>query len=531
MVAATPIGARVATPKLTDVELYAWIAQAEAGARIEYHRGFLGIDVTPVISTLPEPERRQLADLGQAALGAFEKGLVHLVQERVGPDRFIPLGPDPLDELRELVLVPVDPLRKFGDHSDRTVGEAHGPGILAGLVARLRRPVAVLQRDGPIEPVAQTLRVAERRIGVSLQARELQRRQRRDVADGHVPERVERDGVGNGHAHLPHAAGLGVVSAVLARSCVRSYVSTSSSRYTKRSTLNPESEWHIVEVPELRIVDQDLWDAVKARQAAQTKRRSKVATTDRNRLSSGQTLRRRKYLLSGLLHCGLCGGRMTVAGAGKYKTYYCADAKEKGPSVCTGFRGLRESVALPLVLSALRADLMKPEAYARFRDRVHHQLKAEQGTAEDTLRLHDARVRQLEVEQRNLVALAKQGLGSESLVAELQKIDADLARLAATRDDIVPPDIELPEGLPELYQEMVGNLAASLSEESVVGRAADELHELIDRIDVDWDDEAKAHRLTIEGNLLEMLRKSAPEDLGAVRGSAIFAEFGCGSRI
>ncbi|MCA0964712.1 recombinase family protein [Salipiger bermudensis] len=298
----------------------------------------------------------------------------------------------------------------------------------------------------------------------------------------------------------------------------------------KRSTLNPESVWHVFEVPELRIVDQDLWDAVKARQAAQTRRRSKVPTTDRNRLSSGQTLRRRKYLLSGLLHCGLCGGRMTVSGAGKYKTYYCADAKEKGPSVCTGFRGLRESVALPLILSALKADLMKPEAYARFRDRVHHQLKAGQSTADDTLRLHDARVRQLEVEQRNLVALAKQGLGSESLVAELQKIDADLARLAATRDEIVPPDIELPEGLPELYQEMVASLAASLSEESVVGRAADELHELVDRIEVDWDDEAKAHLLTIEGNLLEMLRKSAPEDLGAVRGSAIFAEVGCGSR-
>lgn len=88
MVAATPAGARVRMPILTDVELYAWIAQAQAGARIEYHRGFLGIDVMPVISTLPEPERRQLADLGHAALGAFEKGLVHLVQERTGPDRF-----------------------------------------------------------------------------------------------------------------------------------------------------------------------------------------------------------------------------------------------------------------------------------------------------------------------------------------------------------------------------------------------------------------------------------------------------------
>jgi hypothetical protein len=88
MVAAIPVGAREATPKLSDVELYAWIAQAEAGARLEYHRGFLGIDVTPVISTLREPERRQLADLGRAALSAFEKGLIHLVQERVGPDRF-----------------------------------------------------------------------------------------------------------------------------------------------------------------------------------------------------------------------------------------------------------------------------------------------------------------------------------------------------------------------------------------------------------------------------------------------------------
>ena len=84
---------------------------------------------------------------------------------------------------------------------------------------------------------------------------------------------------------------------------------------------------------------------------------------------------------------------MTVAGAGKYKTYYCANAKEKGPSVCTGFRGLRESVALPLVLSGLRDDLMQPEAYESFRDRFRQRLRDSQGAAEDALRLHDARVR------------------------------------------------------------------------------------------------------------------------------------------
>ena len=88
MATVNPIGARAATPKLTDVELYAWVAQAEPGARLEYHRGFLGIDVTPGISLLAEPERRKLADLAAAAFSAVEKGLVHLVQQRLGPDRF-----------------------------------------------------------------------------------------------------------------------------------------------------------------------------------------------------------------------------------------------------------------------------------------------------------------------------------------------------------------------------------------------------------------------------------------------------------
>ena len=32
------------------------------------------------------------------------------------------------------------------------------------------------------------------------------------------------------------------------------------------SRLNPESEWVIQEVPEMRIVDQDVWDNVKPRQ-------------------------------------------------------------------------------------------------------------------------------------------------------------------------------------------------------------------------------------------------------------------------
>lgn len=73
---------------LSDIEFCAWIGQAMPGDQLEYHRGFLVIDTTAVISTLTEPDRRRLTALASAAHRAFEAGLVHLVQARLGLNRF-----------------------------------------------------------------------------------------------------------------------------------------------------------------------------------------------------------------------------------------------------------------------------------------------------------------------------------------------------------------------------------------------------------------------------------------------------------
>jgi len=89
MLVMPPTAFTTARPRpLTDIEFCAWIGQAMPGDRLEYHRGFLGIDTTAVISTLAELDRRRLAALAGAAHRAFEAGLVHLVQVRLGPDRF-----------------------------------------------------------------------------------------------------------------------------------------------------------------------------------------------------------------------------------------------------------------------------------------------------------------------------------------------------------------------------------------------------------------------------------------------------------
>ena len=60
---------------------------------------------------------------------------------------------------------------------------------------------------------------------------------------------------------------------------------------------NPESEWIIRDVVELRILDEALWDAAKARQAAINYNRKDAAGTLENQF---RERRRPKYLFSGL---------------------------------------------------------------------------------------------------------------------------------------------------------------------------------------------------------------------------------------
>ena len=77
-----------AGPALDEVGLSAWIAQAVPGDTLVYHRGFLAVDATSVTSKLPSEQKRALRLVASAALRAAEKGLVHLVQARIGPDQF-----------------------------------------------------------------------------------------------------------------------------------------------------------------------------------------------------------------------------------------------------------------------------------------------------------------------------------------------------------------------------------------------------------------------------------------------------------
>lgn len=160
--------------------------------------------------------------------------------------------------------------------------------------------------------------------------------------------------------------------------------------------INPESEWVINEVPHLRIVAQEDWDAVKKRQTRQDEARGGLSPLERRGLRVNQGLRRPKYLLSGLIRCGICGGTMTVAGgtkAGGARRYYCANAKEKGPAVCSGMPGILQSEVEETVLSGLREGLMQPAAYAQFQQEFNAKAVGNLKVSDEAVRLKDRQIR------------------------------------------------------------------------------------------------------------------------------------------
>lgn len=73
---------------ISEITLMAWVDVAEPGARLVYHRGFLVVDTTPAVSALGKPALEDLRATANAAYRMSELGRIHLVQERLGRDRF-----------------------------------------------------------------------------------------------------------------------------------------------------------------------------------------------------------------------------------------------------------------------------------------------------------------------------------------------------------------------------------------------------------------------------------------------------------
>jgi hypothetical protein len=82
------------------------------------------------------------------------------------------------------------------------------------------------------------------------------------------------------------------------------------------SRINPQSEWILTDVPHLRILDEELWQAVKARQEDIAIQYAGVIEATRSAHNAMNRTHRPKSLLSGLVSAAAVGGLIPFAGRG-----------------------------------------------------------------------------------------------------------------------------------------------------------------------------------------------------------------------
>lgn len=187
-----------------------------------------------------------------------------------------------------------------------------------------------------------------------------------------------------------------------------------------------------------------------------------------------------------LVQCEQCGGALIVAGSARYKSYYCANAKQKGPAVCTGMPGLSKAAVEILVLDGLRSALMTEDAVAQFRSDYARHLAEQNKGASDRITRRSGALRGLEQKRQRFREAIGAGHANPSIFEWLTETEDQLAVLRAEPESDAGTLIEIPEDLTALYRAHVDDLARTLSGGDVVGRASEELHRLITRIVVRW---------------------------------------------
>ena len=91
---------------------------------------------------------------------------------------------------------------------------------------------------------------------------------------------------------------------------------------------------------------------------------------------------------------------------------------------------------------------MQDQAYAKFREKFLARKKGEEKERDDLLRLHSQAVRQLETRHTNLMKAVEDGDYSAPIIAQLNKVDAELTQARAKRDAAAPEPIFFAPGPP-----------------------------------------------------------------------------------
>lgn len=241
---------------------------------------------------------------------------------------------------------------------------------------------------------------------------------------------------------------------------------------TSKAKVTPQGERLVIPVPHLRIVDDDLFQAVQDRIESR-----RVAP------SSFRGRRRPDYVLSGLIRCGVCGKAYAVVS----DKLSCIGSAREG--TCENRRRVAREDLENLVLRGLKGRLLKPELIEPYL--AEYRAEIERANAELAARTEAgvAHLKEVERQIANILDTVRdgrvQGLAGELMMKELDRLEAERQRFerqTKVKPRPTPAPLEADAVIARL-DAMLDDLRSALAgDDREAARARDTLRGLIERV-------------------------------------------------
>jgi site-specific DNA recombinase len=255
---------------------------------------------------------------------------------------------------------------------------------------------------------------------------------------------------------------------------------------------NPESEWVVQHVPELRILDDMLFDAARAR-----------------RLDAGTPASRRRpkstRLLSGLLRCGACGSGMAMTGCDRSgPRIRCSRNRESGS--CDNSTKYYVDKIERLVLDRLKVQIDNPKLMGQFVEAYLAERRALSADARrDKIKI-TAKITTCQRGIDNLVTAVEKGtLEPEEIASRLQVQRSEKARLQrelASADELVVSVDLHPTAIKRFKQNLEHISAAG---KQIDPQVAASFRDLVDSVVVMARKPGEPYRLETRGRLASLI--------------------------
>ncbi len=224
------------------------------------------------------------------------------------------------------------------------------------------------------------------------------------------------------------------------------------------------------DVPHLRIISDELWWRVKARQ-------KNVSFTVTGAAKQPWDRRRPRYLISGLTKCGCCGGGYVMIS----KTHLgCATARNKG--LCSNRLAMSRAKLEELVILGLKHRLMAPDLFKEFCEAFFAEVnraRLEAGAQRTSIEAELAKLRR---RIRQIVDAIGDGHSPRSLKDELLALETREDILLSQLEVAPQPKVLLNPKMAEVYRSKVADLQVALENPKSGPEAAEAIRSLIEKI-------------------------------------------------